>query len=302
MKNTNTNWNLYKTFVAVYGTKNLSHASKILGISNVAVGQNIRELSNQLGVKLFTSHRKGVEPTAEADSIYPKILGAIELIADAESSMAELSNKSKTVIKIAVSAISAEIFLKDYLKEFCIKYPEVKPEISKIEDNLAKQKQQDFIIDVKYRIPHSFKTISLFNTSLTFIAAKAFLKKHGLSTAISKDQLLKFPIIIRKGGFWTDFCAQTGLEKVPFITLPITSADMVYSMTKNSIGIGFFSKELSGGNNDNLVALNVNDIPLPMAVQFVCGYNEKLTKSARAFAEGFAKFCKERLRQTDGMD
>ncbi len=294
----NTNWNLYKTFIAVYETKNMRQASEILGITRTAVSQNIKELSNQLGIKLFTAHSKGVEPTDEANSIYPKIKNAVESITIAENSVAKLNDENNKTVKIALSGVSTGTLIKGYLKEFYTKYPDIRLEISQLKDlDLIKQKQVDMIIGVKDIMNQNLKIINVYKTHPVFIVSKEFLKKHGLSNTISKEQLSKLPIIMLKDKdiVWKQ---ENEVEESLSTILPVTAPDMTYSMVENSIGVGISSKEalklLNATNNTDLVSLNVHDMPLN-PVQFVCGYNGNLAKSARIFVDGLVESCKQQL-------
>ena len=300
MQKGNTNWNLYKTFVAVYEHKNMSKASKTLKITPTAVGQNMKELGRQLGFVLFTAHGKGVEPTSEATDIYLTIKEATKLILSAESRSEKLYEKTKVTIKIALLSMSAKILVQDYVKKFHTEHPGVRLEISVLDRiDLAMQRQQDLIIATARRIHTSLNTINLYTTTPVFVATKDFLKEHGLSGTMSKDQLFKLQIISReREGGWANFCKQIGVEEAPAITLSAESSDMAYHMTKDSMGVGFLSKEtlwLLGGTDDpNLVQLKIHDVTFP-TIQIVCGYNGSLTKSASAFIDGFAKFCQNRL-------
>ena len=109
MKQSNTNWNHYKTFITVYEVKNMHRASNILGITRSAISHNMKELGNQLGVALFTPHSKGVEPTNDAIDIYPMIKSAVESITRAESHASASGSESRSTVKKAVSAASVEI-------------------------------------------------------------------------------------------------------------------------------------------------------------------------------------------------
>ena len=296
MKQKNTNWNHYKAFITVYEIRNMHRAANILGITRSAISHNMKELGKQLGAALFTSHNKGVEPTSKAIDIYPMIKGAVDAIAEAENYMSTAGDE-KTTIEMAVSATSVEVLVEDYLKEFRIKHPEIKLKVSMLEGmDLSKQKQQDFILTSAHRVPPNFKTINLYTTAPAFFATKDFLKKHRLTKTISKEQLVKFPIITRETGeAWINFCKQVGAGKASTNVLSVMSSSMIYNMTKNSDGIGFFGEAMLDMTNDRgLVALNVSGVA-SKTVQYVCGYDEILTKSARTFIDGFSKFCQNRL-------
>ena len=302
MQKGNTNWNLYRVFVAAYEHKNYHNAAKFIGTTPSAVGQNMRQLGNQLGVTLFTSHPKGAEPTKDADSIYPKIKSAVEAIVSAENDVSKSINQNKTIVRMALANASVELLVKNYVKEFRAEHPDIKLEISKLDDmDLVQQKQQDFVIAAKHCIDPNFKIVNLYKGTPSFIATKEFLKKHGLSSTISTEQLFKLPVVMRKGaGSFANLDKQFDADDVSPDMLSVASSDMVYYMTQNSLEVGFFCKEvlalMDGAGSGDLVVLNICDANFK-TLQYVCGYSGSLTKPARKFVDGFAKFCKNRLQQ-----
>ena len=58
MRYPKSNINLYKFFVEIYKTKNVSQASKKLHVSQSAVSQNIKTLEKQLNCTLFKKTTK----------------------------------------------------------------------------------------------------------------------------------------------------------------------------------------------------------------------------------------------------
>jgi len=288
MKNGNTNWNLYKTFIAVFQEKNMTKASKLLGISRVAVGQNIRELGNQLGVTLFTSTHKGVEPTSNANELYPSIKNAVSIIQNIETNI-QPDNKTKS-LKIAIADTTASFYIKQYIKDFYINYPDVKLELFKREGlDTAKQKNLDIIIDLDRRMKENdLKTITLFPITTTFIASKDFLKKSGLTDSIPFKDLSKQPIIAIDES-WEYFTKQMNFSASKLTKSP--SIDMTFSMVQSHLGIGHFAKELLNFYKDpDIIELSFKDLPSPFpSVNVVCGYYKSPSRLAKAFIDGLVK-------------
>ncbi|WP_068544381.1 LysR family transcriptional regulator [Thalassotalea crassostreae] len=71
-------YNLFKTFLAVYELGSLKRAGAKLGISESATSKQITKLSEQLGEALFIRTAKGLEPTFAAQHRVEMIRGAIE--------------------------------------------------------------------------------------------------------------------------------------------------------------------------------------------------------------------------------
>ena len=258
--------------------KNKSRASESLGITRTAVIKNIKALELHLGT-LFVSNKKGVEPTTKAKEIYPTIKEAIKSLVGVEQ------DQTPDTLEIAISNSTAEVFVKAYLKEFLAKHPNINLEITKPDD------KYDFIIDSETAVDKkTFRTIDLFSTCGAFVATKNFIQKNNIQRSLTKDELFKYPIISRKE-VWQHFLQKNTLDIKPSI-IQVPSMDMVFSMTKDSNGVGFLSKEIITIYPDpNLVELNVQDIDL-LSMKYVCGYTRELSKNAKTFLDGFIKFCK----------
>lgn len=74
------NLELYKIFVLVAREKNITKASEILHISQPAVTNHIKNLENDLNVKLFNRTNHGIELTEEGQKIYYEIEEHISLL------------------------------------------------------------------------------------------------------------------------------------------------------------------------------------------------------------------------------
>ena len=292
MEISNTNLNLYKSFIVVCETRNLHRASEVLNISREAIRQNIKELSNQLNTSLFNSNNKGVEPTELAKSLYPEIKNALEIIAQTEKS---LNNKTQSTIKMSVHNLFIKYYLNDYLKDFYAKYPNIQLEFQKGNGtDLLSNNKVDFIIDANYSLDTNFKFIRLFpeKSNSHFVASKDLLKKHGLTKDIKKEDLLKLPIIERED-ILPIYQKFLNTNQTPtFIKVP--SSDIIFSMVKNGVGIGCFAQWLIENANDpEIVKLNISDITLP-SLELVCCYKKTLSKPAQVFIDGLLAFCNKK--------
>ena len=294
MNFSNTNLNLYNTFIAVFESKSMNRVAQTLNVSRALIGQRIKELSNQLGVTLFTPHQKGVIPTGEANNLYPLIKNALTLITEAESGLKSFTSDSTGIIKIAMSNTHIELYVKDYIKEFLIQYPKIQLEIFDNDGiDMLKAGKIDFVLNWEYLFKGTvFRTTKLFSITDVFIASREFLCKHGLSKNISKGEFLKLPIIMHQessGEFLRNL--DTGIK--PHV-IKMATNDMVYSLTKSGIGIGWHCNEVldkAYSSDTDIVRLNIRDVS-QQAFNAVCGYNKTLSQPARVFVDGLIKFCK----------
>lgn len=84
--------NLYKVFLTVAQTKNISKAAELLYISQPAISYDIKMLENALGGKLFYRTSKGVELTPEAEKLYNAVSNSFNILSVGEKIFTEDRN------------------------------------------------------------------------------------------------------------------------------------------------------------------------------------------------------------------
>ena len=292
--NSNTNKNLYETFIVAYETLNLYRTAEIMNVTRSAVGQKIKELGGQLGVKLFIPHAKGITPTREADMLYPKVKNAMDSIVETENALREFANNEAGAINMAVHTWYIKHYLDKYLIEFCAKYPKVQIKIFHSEGlNLLQENKVDFQIDLDSLFENtSFKTIRIIEKPFTgtFFATKQYLEKHGLSQTSTREEVLKHPLIIRSE-IISRYEKALGVDRIP-LHIKVPTNELQFPMVNSHLGIACGgSAMLPEFNNPDVVELEIVDRKAPIQHIMVCGY-KTLSRPARAFVEGLAKFGK----------
>ena len=126
MQFSNINYNLYKSFLVVYETKNISRAAEILYISQPAVSHNIKELEKQLNIQLFYKKSNGMSATSEAEILYKYISSAFNSIWKGELTISDMAGLKTGVVKVGIPSYLTVLFLSDIITEFRTKYPNIK--------------------------------------------------------------------------------------------------------------------------------------------------------------------------------
>ena len=111
---------LYRIFVAVAKEENITKASEKLNISQPAITKQIKNLENQLSVKLFERKSKGVFLTQEGKELYKKLNNPIEEINKIDREMSK-----KRYINIGTHNHIGSCIFGDVINEYCLKYPSV---------------------------------------------------------------------------------------------------------------------------------------------------------------------------------
>ena len=297
MQYSNTNWNLYRSFIAVYETKNFHRAAEVLGVTRSGVAQNLKELSKQLGVKLFNGHSKGVEPTGEAIALYPSIKSASDAIFDGEGNLQLFNENSRGVIKMVLSSNILNYVLLEYFKQFSAKYPNIRFEF------FSRAQQENYQLIMKRKLDlviytddvckdYDLKMCELFKINSIFIASKKFLAKHGLGTTITREQFESLPVI---GDELQMLIDKTGVNINRYMSAP--TSDAIFNLANEGMGIGMFYDYFRNMKyKGDLVELIVEGVK-PLTLTFVLGHNAGyLTQASVAFIDGLKRFCRERFR------
>lgn len=192
------NYNLYKSFLVVYETQNISRAGELLYISQPAVSHNIKELEKQLGVQLFYKKSSGMTATSEADALYKYISSAFNSIWKGETTISDMAGLKTGVVKIGAESHIAALFLTDMVTEFKKKYPNIKIEIVSrpISDLLAMLQTQnlDMVLDSSPLAADKLKVEVKYLKSYSHCFFGT--DKFHTSSLVGIDALANFPLII----------------------------------------------------------------------------------------------------------
>jgi DNA-binding transcriptional LysR family regulator len=265
----------------------MGKAADVLGVTRVAVMQNIKTLGDQLGIVLFTATHLGITPTEDAEKLYPQIKEAMRLITETEKTVEPSGAVSR--IKIAINNLYADISIKEYLKEFCPANPKVKMEFfTRDGKELLAQGKIDFMIDLDSQfIGTKQKTRELFTLSCIFVASKEFLAKRNLPQTITKTELVKLPFVSRRES-WEIY--RDAIGEIQLNVNLTASNDFTVSMARNGLGIGCLSTETLALVPTDLVIIKCPQVTLP-CVKIVAAFNA-LQPSAKKFLDGYMSFLK----------
>lgn len=111
---------LYRIFVTVAEEENITKASNKLNISQPAITKQIKNLENQLSVKLFERKSKGVILTQEGKELYDKLRNPIEELNKIDKQMGK-----EKYINIGTHNHMGSCIFGDVINDYCLKYPNV---------------------------------------------------------------------------------------------------------------------------------------------------------------------------------
>ncbi len=168
------NFELYRIFVAVADEENITKASEKLNISQPAITKQIKNLENQLSIKLFERKSKGVALTNDGKKIYEKLKSPIEELNKIDAQIGK-----EKVINIGTHNHMGGLIFGKAINQYTLKYPNVNLNLicEEIDELLKKLKSKeiDIVFAKKYdneEVPKGLKFIKIGNMHETFIVNK----------------------------------------------------------------------------------------------------------------------------------
>ncbi len=164
---------LYRIFVAVAEEENITKASNKLNISQPAITKQIKNLENQLSIKLFERKSKGVALTKEGKHLYEKLKNPIEELNRIDSQVGK-----EKFINIGTHNHMGGLIFGQAINQYTLKYPDVNLNLvcEEIDELLKKLKNKkiDIVFAKKYNeeVPNGLSFVKLGYMHEVFIANK----------------------------------------------------------------------------------------------------------------------------------
>lgn len=111
---------LYRIFVVVAEEENITKAGEKLNMSQPAITKQIKNLENQLSMKLFERKSKGVSLTSDGKNLYEKLKNPIEELNRIDGQVGK-----EKFINIGTHNHMESCIFGNVINEYCLKYPNV---------------------------------------------------------------------------------------------------------------------------------------------------------------------------------
>lgn len=119
-----------EVFNAIAREGSMSAAAQALGIKRSTVSHQLKTLEDQLGTALFMRTTRAINLTEAGRALRRASLPAFEQLADGLKSARAAGHSARGELKLAAPEIAYHLVLRNRLKSFQDKYPEIKLELS----------------------------------------------------------------------------------------------------------------------------------------------------------------------------
>jgi LysR family nitrogen assimilation transcriptional regulator len=92
-----------KYFVTVVEAGNMTRAAEQLHVAQTALGMQIRQMEEDLGVALLVRHSRGVEPTKAGDLLHTRALTILKLVEEARKDVTACVRENSETIRFGIT-------------------------------------------------------------------------------------------------------------------------------------------------------------------------------------------------------
>jgi len=193
-------------FVSAARTGNLSRAAESLHLTVSALSHQIRGLEERLGQRLFVRGARGVELTADGQSLFDRVSPHFDAI---EQALQPYRARRDDVLTITLMPSFASSWLVPRLPRFLAAHPQIEINLQSTVNRVDFERQTDIDAGLRYGPGEwpGLRTVHLFDDWVGPTASPELVARLGRPTL---ETLGEFPLLGAPGGRWSDWFAQFG--------------------------------------------------------------------------------------------
>ena len=282
---------LYRVFLEVAKQGNISAAAQNLFISQSAVSQSVKQLEEQLQVRLFSRSTRGVSLTSEGKLLLEYVSHALGLLQSGEEKIAASRELMTGELIIGASDTVTKTYLLSRLEAFHKDYPDIRIRILNGTTSMVLDYLHAGQVDIAFASEAPDETVysvrHCVDTHTIFVAAPDYLEFDKVYTM---EEIAALPLILleRKASsrvYVERYFQEHGVQIHPEIELG--SHNLLISLARIGLGVACVTEEfsLSGLSRGVIVPLKTDfEIP-PRAVTMCTLQGVTPTSAANRFMD-----------------
>jgi LysR family transcriptional activator of dmlA len=279
-----------RTFVAAAQAGTLSAAAKTLHQPASTISRSLTRLEKHLGVLLVRRGPRGLALTDDGKEYLLSCRRALRTLNDGGELLETRRSNPSGVVKVACPVTMAREILAPLLREFVVRFPELRMEIEPYSFGWDQEPREDVDVFFKIKAPKdSERRIRSFpGTVRGLFASPAYLKEAG--PPASPEELSKHRCA--GSGVWK--LSRGRKEVIPDITFHIVTSDPGVAMTFALSGLGIAVLPLwlakRPNNRNSLVPILPLWKPEPITLCALYSGSSRLTPKVQALLDFLAEY------------
>ncbi len=277
-------WDKLKIFYAVAEAGSFTKATINLNLSQSAISRQILSLENDLKIKLFERHARGLSLTDDGEYLFKTAREVISKLKDVESTFIEKKDKPSGKLTVTTVVSFGTTWLTPRIQEFMKLNPEIEIELI-FDDKELNLSTREADIGIWMRRPKQLNYIQkkLIDINYHIYGSTKYLEQYGFPKSISELNKHKF-ISYGRGApspvFSPDWALKLGIKdnKKRKAIMKVNSVYGLLLAVQSGVGLAALPDYITG-SSPNIVKV-LPDIEGPKTeAHFV--YPESLKNSAR---------------------
>lgn len=273
-------------FIAIAEEKNITAAANRLHMSQPPLSMQLKQLEEELGVKLFERNGKSMDLTDKGEVLYQRALHLVNSVEEIKNEIQETEEGTKGVLAVGINTLSVSGF-SDMLQAFHKKYPLVTLKIVQNDSYYLAEMVKTRAIEMAFvRLPlehRGFIYEHLLNEPFVFVTNK----KTGM---VSLEEISQMPLIIPSTeglGSYNIIHEAFSRQKLQFTSIAECSdMHVLMEMVKGGMGATIVPKSvLDVYGDENLYSAPINDANLFSSLGMIWLEHHYISTPAKNFIE-----------------
>jgi LysR family carnitine catabolism transcriptional activator len=284
-----------RVFIAVAEQLHFTRAGDALGLSQSSVSTLVRELEDNLGLRLFDRHTRMLRLTQAGAEILPLARKAVADLDSVIGSSAQLKTLGRGRVSMAVASVQAALVMPRLIREYCVANPGVKVVLHDVAQDevleMVRAGEVDFGLGTASGSRHDLGTRTLW--SEVFVAVLPPDHPLGRRRELTWKDLKDVPIIgprpdnpVREQLDFALASEGISLTRLYEVSLPLT----IVGMVEGGLGVGVMTTSMS--RVVKALGLTLKEITRPIVkreVSLVFHPDRSLSPAAQTFRDLLVK-------------
>lgn len=280
-----------EAFVNVVRYKSFSKAADATFFTQPTISTHIRNLENELGVKLLDRKNRAVEMTPQGAKFYKYAVEMINARAQAFDALNDNKDSVEGILEIQTSSIPGVTFLPELLADFRSQHKGIQYYVSlsdtqNVIDNIIERRGEIGFIGEEV-VSNALETVKVSTDKVVLIAPNSYV----MPSKITMAEAVTYPFIWRETGSATRKSFESaaialGYDKESFeVAALFDDMDSLIKSVEAGLGVAIISEKVASSIGNRVRVIEIEDFSEIRSFYMISLKSISLSPAAEAFRE-----------------